>query len=218
MVDALGVIEKLAASAPRWPASPGHREYNPGWHTALDLRHLLTVSEAIARCGDRAQGEPRRPLPRGFPGEGPRSSARSTWWCSKRPDGSMELRRIPIPEMPAELKQVIEENKSTSNGQLPASNGQLTQLPNKSDVPGLAGRRDRGAVQGLHRPKSSGDGRPRCDAPDPGVPGGRPRLPLELQGRQVRLLLRGDQRQAAADVHDPAERARRSTSRSPSSR
>ena len=27
----------------------GNREYNPGWHTALDLQNLLTVSEAIAR-------------------------------------------------------------------------------------------------------------------------------------------------------------------------
>jgi succinate dehydrogenase / fumarate reductase iron-sulfur subunit len=27
----------------------GHREYNPGWHTALDLKHLLTISEAITR-------------------------------------------------------------------------------------------------------------------------------------------------------------------------
>ena len=29
----------------------GHREYNTGWHTALDLRNLLTVSEAITRLG-----------------------------------------------------------------------------------------------------------------------------------------------------------------------
>ena len=28
----------------------GHREYNPGWHTALDLKHLLTVAEAITRA------------------------------------------------------------------------------------------------------------------------------------------------------------------------
>src|SRR6185436_5026500 len=28
----------------------GHREYNPGWHAALDLHNLLTVSEAITRC------------------------------------------------------------------------------------------------------------------------------------------------------------------------
>src|SRR5439155_23016159 len=28
----------------------GNREYNPGWHTALDLDCLLTVSEAITRA------------------------------------------------------------------------------------------------------------------------------------------------------------------------
>src|SRR2546426_8775800 len=28
----------------------GNREYNPGWHTALDLRNLLTVSEIVARA------------------------------------------------------------------------------------------------------------------------------------------------------------------------
>ena len=34
----------------------------------------------------------------------------------------------------------------------------------------------------------------------------RPRRALELQGRQVRLVQRRDQRQAAADVHDPDDR------------
>jgi succinate dehydrogenase / fumarate reductase, flavoprotein subunit len=28
----------------------GHRQYNPGWHLALDLRNMLLVSEAIARA------------------------------------------------------------------------------------------------------------------------------------------------------------------------
>src|SRR5437879_7727166 len=31
-------------------AATGNREYNPGWHTALDLQNLLTVSEAITRA------------------------------------------------------------------------------------------------------------------------------------------------------------------------
>ena len=31
-------------------AVTGHREYNTGWHTALDLRNLLTVSEVVTRC------------------------------------------------------------------------------------------------------------------------------------------------------------------------
>ena len=30
-------------------SSPGNREYNPGWHTALDLDHLLMISESVAR-------------------------------------------------------------------------------------------------------------------------------------------------------------------------
>ncbi len=48
----------------------GNREYNPGWHTALDLHNLLTVSEAITRAALRAQGEPRRPVPRRLPQQG----------------------------------------------------------------------------------------------------------------------------------------------------
>jgi succinate dehydrogenase / fumarate reductase, flavoprotein subunit len=29
----------------------GHRQFNPGWHLALDLRNLLAVSECVARAG-----------------------------------------------------------------------------------------------------------------------------------------------------------------------
>ena len=97
----------------RGPACDGHREYNPGWHTALDLRNLLDVSEAIARVGHRAQGEPRRPLPRGLPGEGAPSSAPSTSSRAARPGrrdaGRRESR---CRTMPAELKQIIEETRS----------------------------------------------------------------------------------------------------------
>jgi succinate dehydrogenase / fumarate reductase flavoprotein subunit len=42
----------------------GNREYNPGWHTALDLHHLMTVSEAITRAAARAKRESRWSLPR----------------------------------------------------------------------------------------------------------------------------------------------------------
>ncbi len=28
----------------------GHRQFNPGWHLALDLRNMLAVSECIARA------------------------------------------------------------------------------------------------------------------------------------------------------------------------
>jgi succinate dehydrogenase / fumarate reductase flavoprotein subunit len=48
MTQALENLHKMKERAEQ-TAVYGHREYNPGWHTALDLKHLLTVSEAITR-------------------------------------------------------------------------------------------------------------------------------------------------------------------------
>jgi len=86
----------------------GHREYNPGWHTALDLRHLLTISEAITRSAlDRKEsrgGHFREDVP-----DKSAEAAKANTVVWKAADGSMQLRREPIPPLPAELKQVIEE-------------------------------------------------------------------------------------------------------------
>src|SRR3954453_427558 len=49
MERALEVIEQLWTRAAR-VGVPGHRQYNNGWHTAMDLRNMLIVSEAIARA------------------------------------------------------------------------------------------------------------------------------------------------------------------------
>ena len=45
-VAAIGALQRRADAA----CVAGNREYNPGWHTALDLGNLLTVSEAVTRC------------------------------------------------------------------------------------------------------------------------------------------------------------------------
>jgi succinate dehydrogenase / fumarate reductase flavoprotein subunit len=109
MVNALEVIDELRQRA-SMAAVHGHREYNPGWHTALDLRHLLTVSEAIARCAIERKESRGGHFREDFPEKAPEFGT-INMVVHKRQDGSMELRRIPLPEMPAELKQVIEENK-----------------------------------------------------------------------------------------------------------
>ena len=49
MQEALEKLEGLKQRAGKVHV-PGNREYNPGWHTAMDLKNLLTVSEAIARA------------------------------------------------------------------------------------------------------------------------------------------------------------------------
>jgi succinate dehydrogenase / fumarate reductase flavoprotein subunit len=87
----------------------GHREYNPGWHTAIDLKHLLTVSEAITRAAiDRKESRGGH-FREDFPDKDP-EAAKYNSVISKQA-GLMKLRREPIPPMPEVLKQVIEEMK-----------------------------------------------------------------------------------------------------------
>ena len=88
----------------------GHREYNPGWHTAIDLKHLLTVSEAITRAAiDRRESRGGH-FREDFPDKDP-AAAKYNSVISKGADGLMQLRREPIAALPEALKQVIEEMK-----------------------------------------------------------------------------------------------------------
>ena len=86
----------------------GHREYNPGWHAALDLHNLLTVSEAITRSAL----ERRESRGGHFRDDYPAKEANFGTFnlvVRRGRDGRMEVSRAPIPEMPDELKRIIEE-------------------------------------------------------------------------------------------------------------
>jgi succinate dehydrogenase / fumarate reductase flavoprotein subunit len=110
MEKALDGIEKLKSRAAK-VGIQGHREYNPGWHTALDLKHLLTVSEAITKSAiDRKESRGGH-FRDDFPNKDPEAAKYNTV-LARAADGSMKLRREPIPPMSAELKQVIEEMKN----------------------------------------------------------------------------------------------------------
>jgi succinate dehydrogenase / fumarate reductase, flavoprotein subunit len=102
----LATLEARAAVA----GVTGHREYNPGWHTAIDLRHLLTVSEAITRSAIERKESRGGHFREDYPDKAAEFGAFNIV-TRKAPGGSMEVRRVPIPEMPAELKQVIEDQK-----------------------------------------------------------------------------------------------------------
>ena len=109
MLNALGNIERLWERA-KAVGVTGQREYNPGWHTALDLRHLLTVSEAITRCAIERKESRGGHFREDYP-EKAAEFGKINMVVRKANDGAMDLRRLPLPEMPAELKQVIEEQK-----------------------------------------------------------------------------------------------------------
>jgi succinate dehydrogenase / fumarate reductase flavoprotein subunit len=89
----------------------GHREYNPGWHTAIDLKNLLTVSEAITRSAIERKESRGGHFREDFPDKSP-DFAKFNIVTRRGPEGSMEVRRVPLPPMPPELKQIIEEQKS----------------------------------------------------------------------------------------------------------
>jgi succinate dehydrogenase / fumarate reductase, flavoprotein subunit len=90
---------------------PGNREYNPGWHTALDLRHLLIVSEAITRCAlDRKESRGGH-FRDDYPDKDP-AYATFNNVVRRGADDAMSLTHEPIPPLPAELAAIIEEMKS----------------------------------------------------------------------------------------------------------
>jgi succinate dehydrogenase / fumarate reductase flavoprotein subunit len=103
-------LERIAALKQRVAALSveGHRQYNPGWHLALDLPHMLLVSECIARAAlerEESRGGHTRD---DFPATDAQW-ARTNLVCSQAADGSVALTRQPLPQMPPELAEIFEE-------------------------------------------------------------------------------------------------------------
>jgi succinate dehydrogenase / fumarate reductase flavoprotein subunit len=109
MQQALAELTSLNARAAK-AAVTGHREYNPGWHTALDLRHLLTVSEAITRSAIARKESRGGHFREDFPDKVAEFGTFNIV-TKKAPGGAMEVRRLPNPPMPPELKQIIEDQQ-----------------------------------------------------------------------------------------------------------
>jgi succinate dehydrogenase / fumarate reductase flavoprotein subunit len=87
----------------------GHREYNTGWHAAQDLANLLDVSEAITRSAIERKESRGGHFRQDYPEKDATFGTVNV--VVKTEGGVMRVSRTGIPEMPAALKQVIEENK-----------------------------------------------------------------------------------------------------------
>jgi succinate dehydrogenase / fumarate reductase flavoprotein subunit len=109
MISALEDLKVFGDRANRVGVS-GNREFNPGWHTALDLQPLLAVSEAITRAAIERKESRGAQFREDFPNKDPKFGTVNTIiWRGE--DGEMKVRLDPIPEMPQELNQIIEENR-----------------------------------------------------------------------------------------------------------
>ena len=109
MREALGKIDSFKKRTEK-VAVTGNREYNPGWHTALDLKNLLTVSEAITLAALERTESRGAQFRDDYPDKNEQFAKVNTM-ISKTADGSMRVRLEPLREMPDYLKQIIEENR-----------------------------------------------------------------------------------------------------------
>jgi len=88
----------------------GNREYNPGWHTALDLRNLLIVSEAVARCALARKESRGAHFREDFPDKSA-EFGRVNHIVRRGGAGAMQLEARSVLPLSDEHKQIIEENK-----------------------------------------------------------------------------------------------------------
>jgi succinate dehydrogenase / fumarate reductase, flavoprotein subunit len=109
MEQALQSLARLRERAARTGIG-GNREFNNGWHTAMDLPNLLTVSEAVTLAAlerkESRGGHFREDYPEKDPNYGHFNIV-----IRQGPSGEMQIARETLSEIPAELKQVIEEMK-----------------------------------------------------------------------------------------------------------
>jgi len=85
----------------------GGREFNPAWHLALDLYSMLSVSEAVT-LGAIARKESRGGHTReDYPMADDRLGKVNM--VSRRRDGQLSVTEEPLPEMPPELKALLQE-------------------------------------------------------------------------------------------------------------
>jgi succinate dehydrogenase / fumarate reductase flavoprotein subunit len=109
MLQALGRIRELAAASQRVSVT-GNREFNSGWHTALDLHNLLTVSELVTLAALERKESRGAHFRDDFPDKSD-EFAKFNIVARKGSDGEPQLERVPISAMREDLKQVIEEMK-----------------------------------------------------------------------------------------------------------
>ena len=108
MQQALGMVAELKERAERVSA-PGNREYNPGWHTAIDLDNLLTVSEAIALSAIERKESRGGHFRDDYPDKDAEHFAKVNVRVRKGEGGRMQVDQVPMAKMPEDLQAIIDE-------------------------------------------------------------------------------------------------------------
>jgi succinate dehydrogenase / fumarate reductase flavoprotein subunit len=109
-------LEKIAALRAKAAAVSveGNRQYNPGWHLALDLRNMVLVAESVALAALERQesrgGHTREDFPMTDPYWGGLNVVVEVGPPPAGSDGSgVSVRRQPLPKPPGELAELLED-------------------------------------------------------------------------------------------------------------
>src|ERR1700751_1844491 len=109
MLQALERIRELKAASERVSVD-GNREYNAGWHTALDLYSLLTVSEIVTRAALERKESRGAHFRDDFPTKDKQYDGFNIV-VRKDASGEMQLTRESIPPIREDLQQIVGEMK-----------------------------------------------------------------------------------------------------------
>lgn len=109
LVEALSKIDAMKPLVSKIGCD-GNRNYNPGWHTALELTHMITVAEAIAKSALERKESRGGHFRDDFP-EKSEALSKINVMLKKGADGSMQLSRVQKEPLRDDLKQIIEEMK-----------------------------------------------------------------------------------------------------------
>jgi succinate dehydrogenase / fumarate reductase flavoprotein subunit len=88
----------------------GHREYNGGWHTSIDLQNLLDVAESITVSALERKESRGGHFREDYPDKVAEFGTFNIM-VKREPGGGITVSRVPLPPLPDSLKQVIEEQK-----------------------------------------------------------------------------------------------------------
>src|SRR6184192_104538 len=102
---ALAELEKLRARLGRVVVD-GNRQYNPGWNTAIDLKNLLTVSEAVTRAALERRESRGAHTRVEYPDSDQHFGTVNV--IVRRQGDRMTVVQEPIPPLPDELRRVVE--------------------------------------------------------------------------------------------------------------
>jgi succinate dehydrogenase / fumarate reductase flavoprotein subunit len=105
----LGMIREIIERA-KTVRVEGSRMYNPGWHLARDLHHMLRVSEAIALSADLRKESRGAHSRTDFPNLDA-EAGKMTSTVRRAADGTMTVVPVPLPPLPEEMTKILAEQK-----------------------------------------------------------------------------------------------------------